>query len=387
MAKYQHVVKQVQEMIADRRLKPGDPLPSERQLAQQLGVASGTVRLAYDYLFRTGVIDRHQGRGTFVADPLRTSADKGNRRLGLLAVEMRGYESPYLRSVIFELQRVARSAGYELIVDQLDMEDLVAGKMPEMIRRRSVDGFFTYGRVREHHIHFLDGQPLPFIQIGNRPVPASIPQVTIDADGLSYEFTRELIRIGRDPIWIDVDPANVSYETGQQMLKGYARAMQEHGRGAQMRLCHLNMDRIDDVVSQLMDAEQSLDHAAYIVQNWSASLLMPTLSLRTDKAERLLLAPLPSMELCELLRGPNVLRWDRMLMPRDLVVPSVEQMLAVLEGRQKSLRSVELMLTCRVEAVKPSVRMSLSVKPRAYDPQTSPAPARPALSPVGGWMI
>ncbi len=52
--------------INRRELRPGDLIPSEAELAAQHGVAVGTVRKAIDELVAEGVLDRQQGRGTFV---------------------------------------------------------------------------------------------------------------------------------------------------------------------------------------------------------------------------------------------------------------------------------------------------------------------------------
>jgi GntR family transcriptional regulator len=49
-------------------LKPGDPLPSERELAELYGVARMTVRAEITRLAAEGRVERVQGRGTFVAE-------------------------------------------------------------------------------------------------------------------------------------------------------------------------------------------------------------------------------------------------------------------------------------------------------------------------------
>lgn len=53
--------------ISDGRWSPGDVIPSEIQLAQDLGVSQGTVRKAITELVENNVLTRRQGRGTFVA--------------------------------------------------------------------------------------------------------------------------------------------------------------------------------------------------------------------------------------------------------------------------------------------------------------------------------
>jgi GntR family transcriptional regulator len=49
-------------------LPPGSPIPSERDLAENFGVARMTVRLQLDRLAQRGLVYRHRGRGTFVAE-------------------------------------------------------------------------------------------------------------------------------------------------------------------------------------------------------------------------------------------------------------------------------------------------------------------------------
>lgn len=55
-------------LIADG-LRPGDAIPSERELCETFTVSRMTVRQAVDALVADGVLERHQGKGTFVAPP------------------------------------------------------------------------------------------------------------------------------------------------------------------------------------------------------------------------------------------------------------------------------------------------------------------------------
>ncbi len=50
-------------------LKAGDPIPPESQLAQEFRVSRTTVRRALSRLVFEGLIERHRGRGSFVAEP------------------------------------------------------------------------------------------------------------------------------------------------------------------------------------------------------------------------------------------------------------------------------------------------------------------------------
>ena len=50
-------------------LANGSPVPSERELCEQFEVSRMTVRQAIDTLVVDGILERHQGKGTFVAPP------------------------------------------------------------------------------------------------------------------------------------------------------------------------------------------------------------------------------------------------------------------------------------------------------------------------------
>ncbi|MEM0990702.1 MAG: FCD domain-containing protein [Pseudomonadota bacterium] len=64
------VTAQVEELILQGVLRPGDRLPAERDLAQQFDVSRPTLREALADLEARGLITSHQGGGTYVADIL-----------------------------------------------------------------------------------------------------------------------------------------------------------------------------------------------------------------------------------------------------------------------------------------------------------------------------
>ena len=76
---YEQIVAQVQEAIATGRLAAGERLPTVRELADQLGIAPGTVARAYSELERQNIVVTQGVRGTRVAGRGRTSPDAGAR--------------------------------------------------------------------------------------------------------------------------------------------------------------------------------------------------------------------------------------------------------------------------------------------------------------------
>jgi GntR family transcriptional regulator/MocR family aminotransferase len=62
------IYRQLLRAILDQRLRPGDRLPSSRELARALVVARATVTAAYERLAGEGFVEVRQGAGTFVSE-------------------------------------------------------------------------------------------------------------------------------------------------------------------------------------------------------------------------------------------------------------------------------------------------------------------------------
>ena len=69
---FKPLYQQVKDLLVERLIggywRPGALLPSEIQLAGELGVSQGTVRKALDEMTAENLLIRRQGRGTFVAE-------------------------------------------------------------------------------------------------------------------------------------------------------------------------------------------------------------------------------------------------------------------------------------------------------------------------------
>lgn len=80
----EEIVEQIKALISKGELKPGDRVPSERELAAMLGVSRPSVREAIMVLDAMGFLESRQGGGTFVrtltdatiSDPLARLVEK-----------------------------------------------------------------------------------------------------------------------------------------------------------------------------------------------------------------------------------------------------------------------------------------------------------------------
>jgi GntR family transcriptional regulator len=69
LSRYQQLRDVIVARIVGGQWRAGDAIPTEAELSRDAGVAIGTVRKAIDLLVAEGVLDRVQGRGTFVRRP------------------------------------------------------------------------------------------------------------------------------------------------------------------------------------------------------------------------------------------------------------------------------------------------------------------------------
>ena len=83
---YAQIATRLRLAVASAELRPGDALPSVRQLAARLRVNPATVVQAYRDLETEGFVEMRQGAGTFVRDvrPDKRAGERARQAAGLV---------------------------------------------------------------------------------------------------------------------------------------------------------------------------------------------------------------------------------------------------------------------------------------------------------------
>ncbi|MFD6078450.1 FadR/GntR family transcriptional regulator [Streptomyces hydrogenans] len=105
-------VEQLREQLAGGEWSVGDRIPTEHELAQQLGVGRNTVREAIRVLVHSGLLESRQGNGTFV----RSTADP--------AAVLRGVRHAGARDVL-EVRTALEAEAARLAAERRDTHDLL----------------------------------------------------------------------------------------------------------------------------------------------------------------------------------------------------------------------------------------------------------------------
>lgn len=125
---YQKIVNQVQQMLHSGQLAPGDRLPSEREIAEQLGVSRPAVREALSALEMMGLLEVRPGEGTFV---------KAGEFIAPFALLLSMGSEFAQATEMFEIRRPLEGEAAALAAERATEEDLK--RIQECIERMEID--------------------------------------------------------------------------------------------------------------------------------------------------------------------------------------------------------------------------------------------------------
>lgn len=207
----------IHEMIRQRNLKPGDQLPSQRELSLALGVSRPSLREALSVLETLGLISIQAGRGVFVAEERSESAPAETWRFG----------AHYSLREVFEIRRAIEGAAAFLAVAHMGPEDLdlleeMSGEIETAAANRDVV------RVAENDVRFHD---LIFERCGNRlfrDIYAEVRRFVVESQQVPMLERTRLTETAKEHRRL-VDAFRAANADGAR------RAMEQHIRGAAER--------------------------------------------------------------------------------------------------------------------------------------------------------
>ncbi len=142
------IVTQIEKLIGERRLKPGDQLPSERDMAILLQVSRPSLREAIRMLEARGLLVVRHGVGVFVED----ARSESELRYALTTTEMSHNELFAMREVL-EVPAAAWAAE-KITTAQLAQ---LRGALDDMATIVDAAGDIDYGRLAALDVRFHMG--------------------------------------------------------------------------------------------------------------------------------------------------------------------------------------------------------------------------------------
>jgi GntR family transcriptional repressor for pyruvate dehydrogenase complex len=129
---YEKVAEQIQRLIRDGLLKPGDMLPPERELAETFQVSRSSLRDAIRALELMGMVEARQGEGTVVREP---SGEAVASPLTAVLLQQRKFVSELLElRTMIEPTLAARAAKHAGAEDVARLEDILRRQREKVSR-------------------------------------------------------------------------------------------------------------------------------------------------------------------------------------------------------------------------------------------------------------
>lgn len=130
---YEKVVQQIQRLIRDGLLKPGDKLPPERELVEMFQVSRSSLRDAIRALELMGLVEPRQGEGTVVRKP---SSDSLINPLAAMLLQERELVSELLEfRAMIEPTLARRAATYASAEDLNHLKNILRRQKEKVDRR------------------------------------------------------------------------------------------------------------------------------------------------------------------------------------------------------------------------------------------------------------
>ncbi|WP_293864603.1 GntR family transcriptional regulator [uncultured Alsobacter sp.] len=217
MNKTSILVDSLLERIESGRYPAGQAVPSERQFVEEFGLSRTTVRRAIDDLVQRGRLERHPGRGTFVADAAGGPKLSSGMQRQSVAVIIPTFANPYYGEMIDGIEKEARLSELRLAVGQSDysadsesLQLIQSASDPAVCGALVVPG--SVDRASQGVLQFLrSGKPL--VYIGRWPNGVACDGVCIDYRVAARQAVAHLTELGHE---------RIAYVEGLPRLPGFS---------------------------------------------------------------------------------------------------------------------------------------------------------------------
>ncbi|MFB5761277.1 GntR family transcriptional regulator [Paenibacillus medicaginis] len=263
---YQQIQEYIRKIIITEKMKPGDRIPTEKELMNQFNVSKITVVNALTGLANEKLIDRVPGKGSFVAEETVTAITNSEPPLtsrrglhtGMIGLIMPTIHDYFAIRLIEGIEQALNQEGYRSMIMLTDGKSEKEKAAIKELRALGAEGLLIFPVDEENYNEEILGMKLsgfPFLLI-DRYLPG-VETHYIAADGkLGAKLAVEhLWELGHRDIAICSD-SPLQTVTVQDRIEGYMEALKD--KGALINPAHMITDF--KPLTVLKDAE---DHPLY----------------------------------------------------------------------------------------------------------------------------
>ncbi|OZB90917.1 GntR family transcriptional regulator [Paenibacillus sp. XY044] len=184
------------------KLKPGQQVPSENEIAEQFGLSRQTVRQTYSELEKEGWLERIQGKGTFARFPGRREGELV-KTIGIMTTYISDYIFPHIvRGAEAEL----RSRGYRLLLSSTDNNKEKEMESLKLMTSQPLSGLIieptksAEGNPNLGYYLELQEKGIPYLMINEKYRELECPLLRVDDELGGYKAADHLLANGHTRI-------------------------------------------------------------------------------------------------------------------------------------------------------------------------------------------
>ncbi len=228
--RYERIISSLLDEIRNGRLRPGDKVPSEHNLAQQHAVSRITSRRALEELARMNVVERTQGRGTFIAQNALQKTKPATNEQMTIALLLPDFSDAFGLQMVYAIEARCAELGWYCIIKRTFGQQNTEETAITSLLERGIDGLIVFPVHGEHYNPVLlkavlEGLPIVLV---DRYLPG-IPAMAVVSDnrGAAQQLTEHLIQLGHSQIAF-LSPPVKHTSALEERLEGYNTALSNH---------------------------------------------------------------------------------------------------------------------------------------------------------------
>ncbi|WP_459967553.1 GntR family transcriptional regulator [Paenibacillus sp. JCM 10914] len=251
---YKKIQEDIRRLIAIGKLREGDRVPSEKELAERYRVSQITSKNALVGLMEEGLLVRIQGKGTFVMSRPENAAalnplgewTEGPSRSGRIGLVLPTMKTKVDQRFLDNIEKYATAAGYELMLRITRESQQEESKVISSFLKQGVDGMIIFPVENETYndsILRLSLDRFPFVLIDRFLKEVKTYSVSSDNISGTKEAVNNLLEKGHASIAF-ISPEITNTVTDERS-QGFEQAFLERGLSIDKRLwCLLSLEEI-----------------------------------------------------------------------------------------------------------------------------------------------
>jgi DNA-binding LacI/PurR family transcriptional regulator len=236
--RYIKIVEVYREQILAGKLPTGTRLPTEFELAEEFNLSRGTVRQALNLLVEEGLLERVQGRGTFVSQtalvqiaPPPEPVVSAEQRIGLILI-LNQRSDQLNMDILIGVEQAVKSRNYQLSFAYTEENEQQLAVNIERLRADKAAGIIIFPISNVTHDNLLSQlqtDRMPIVLVDRYLADLDTDYVVANNRASAFRATEHLLFLGHVRVgFAYAYPDAILTSSVRDRLEGYKQALAEY---------------------------------------------------------------------------------------------------------------------------------------------------------------